>query len=232
MSDCVMSDPMARPDRAPPARGPSRRSVLACILVALGLVLGASWGIDRLARHLVEAQIEQQVSARVPGAQGVEVTLDGFPFTVDALARGRVDGVHVRIDAVRGAGMQAADLRLDARGLEFDVGALLDGGLVIHRVDTARVEGFIAAEQVAEVVGRRIQIEDGRVFESGPEGPVELEVGMQGSWIELYDPNADALPMVFPLPSMDAVPCQPQVRPAEGRLQVSCSVQMPQGIRT
>lgn len=231
VSDRVMSSPMAKPGGMRDARGPRRGVVVACVLVAVGLVLGGLAALDRIVCRVVEAQIEQQVAVQVPGAHGVEVELDGFPLLPAVLAQGHVEGIHVRIGAIRNGGMEAADLRVDVEGMDLDVGSLLDGGsLEIDGIDAVRVEGFIAAREVAEVVGRRIEIEGDRIFEWGPQGRVELDADVEGSWIELHEPDVDGLPRVFPLPSFGSMPCEPRVQPTGGRLRLWCSMRMPNGL--
>ncbi|MEM9458168.1 MAG: DUF2993 domain-containing protein [Myxococcota bacterium] len=218
---------MAKPGGGRVSRGPRRGIVVACILLAVGLVIAGLAILDRLLARVVEAQIEQQVALQVPGARGVEVELHGFPLLPGLLAQGHVEGIHVRVDAIRNGGMEAADLRVDVEGMELDLGSLLDGGsLEIDEIDSVRIEGFIAAREITEVVGRPIEIEGDRIFERGPRGRVELEADVQGSWIEFHEPGAEGLPRVFPLPSLGGMPCQPRVQPTGGRLRLWCSMRV------
>lgn len=217
----------------PPGRAERRRSVsratVALAIVAMLLlhacVLGGLAWADRRARCWVEQTAAEQVAHHLPQAERVTVTLDGFPFTLDLLLSQRIEGVHVRIDAVEQHGIAATDLRLDVEGLRLDRDALLNEGRIeLASLSWARVEGFLPMEELSEIVGHPIVIEDHELWATVGSQRVRLRPRVRAPWLELHVEGSDAGPMLFPLPVHDPLPCTPIVAPLGDRLRLSCAM--------
>lgn len=217
---------------------PPRWVVVLCIVSTLLCMLGAVGGLayaDTRLRQWAEDTAEQQVARRMPLAQRVEVTLDGFPFAVDVLLGHEVEGVHVRIDRLHGhGGISASDLRLDVEGIELDGAALLrEQRLVVTGIDVAQVEGFVDAHALEEIVGSPIEIDDGSIHALYDGRRIPLYPRVRGAWLELHveHPYTEH-PMVFPLPPRAVLPCEPKVEVGRRRLKLSCRVsQLPDELR-
>ncbi len=202
-----------------------KRAVVVCIFVAIALIAGALSIADIAVRRWVESEAERQISAQVPIAHGVDVEIDGFPFTVDLLARGRVDGIHMRVDSVDSGGFEATDLRFDVEGLRLDMGALVGGAPTVEGIDGASMEALVSIEQVIEVTGAELEIEDGRLWRRMGSGRVELRPRVVGTWLHLEE-GRDPRPLLFPLPSSAVKACTPRAMPVSGGIKLRCAVNM------
>ncbi|MCA9652597.1 MAG: LmeA family phospholipid-binding protein [Myxococcales bacterium] len=218
-------------------RGPvSRRTIalgiVAFLLIHLSVVAAFAW-VDLRVRGWAESVAEQEIARRVPQAERVEVTLDGFPFTLGLLLDHRVEGLHVHVDHVEQHGIRAADLHLDVEGIVLDGAALLDDGrLVVSSVEWARVEGFLPTSEIAEIVGHPVEIEDRELWATVGPRRVHLVPRVNGRWLELYVDGTESAPMMFPLPTRGTPPCKPIVAPLGDRLRLSCAVDhLPEPLR-
>ena len=99
--------------------------LLVLFLLLAALLGGLAYGDLRL-RGLAEAQAEQKLAEALPQASGIEVTLDGFPFTLGVLLDGKVKALHVKLAEVKEAGLAAQDLSLDVEEISLDKDALID----------------------------------------------------------------------------------------------------------
>lgn len=207
-------------------------AIVATLLLHASVIAALAWA-DRMARDWVESIAEQQIARRVPQADHVEVEVDGFPFTVDLLLDGRIEGVHVHIDRVEQHGIEANDLRLDVEGIVLDGDALLDEGrLELASVEFARIEGFLPAGEISEIVGHPVEIEDRDLWATVGTERVQLRPRVRGPWLELHVVDVDSEPMLFPLPTGGAPPCTPIVAPLGERLRLSCAVDhLPEPVR-
>lgn len=202
-----------------------KRAVVVCIFVAVALIAGVLSAADIAVRRWVESEAERQVSAQVPFARGVDVEIDGFPFTVELLARGRVEGIHVRVDSVNGAGFEASDLRFDVEGVRLDMGALVRGAPTVEGIDGASMEALVSLEQIIEVTGARLEIEDGRLWRRMGSERIELRPRVVGTWLHLEE-GRDPRPLLFPLPSSCVKACTPRAMPVAGGIKLRCAVNM------
>lgn len=217
----------------PPGRAERRRSVsratvalavVATLLLHACAIAGLAWA-DRRARRWVEQTAAEQVARHLPQAEQVTVTLDGFPFTLDLLLSQRIEGVHVHVAAVEQHGIAATDLRLDVEGLRLDRDTLLDEGRIeLASLSWARVEGFLPMEELGEIVGHPIAIEDHELWATVGSQRVRLRPRVRAPWLELHVDGSDAGPMLFPLPVRGPLPCTPIVAPLGDRLRLSCAV--------
>jgi len=197
-------------------------------VVLLGLV-GAGFGLawaDMKVRTWAETTAEHLILRRLPQADHVDVTLDGFPFTTGVLLNHEVAGLHVHVDAVHHRGWELSELSLDVRGIELDRRALLDEGrLVVTAIDIARIEGSIAADELSTIVGQPIEIDHHSIWTTRGLARIELTPVLQGPWIILHEQGSAANPMYYPLPVDEVIPCAPKVETAPDKLTLSCSVQ-------
>ena len=231
----VDSSPALVPPRRNERRVPLRTLCLGIVAMLLlhASVLGALAWADLQVRRWVEVTAEQQVAHHLPQAEHVDVTLDGFPFTLDLLLDQRVEGVHVTVDLVEQHGIAATDLRLDVEELVLDGDALIDDRrLELASVKWARIEGYLPAEEIAEIVGHPIEIEDHALWATVGTERVRLEPRIHGPWLELHVDGSEVGPMLFPLPTRGDPPCRPIVAPLGDRLRLSCTVDhLPETIR-
>ncbi len=122
------------------------RGLLVVALVIAGLAIGG----DFLVRSAVERELEQRLEGTLGSSRDVEVSLPGFPLTLQLL-RGRLD----RIDA-EASDARAGELRLDkvnalARNVRFSLASVLGGDGRI-RVGRARATASLTEDAINDAL--------------------------------------------------------------------------------
>ncbi|MEM7151623.1 MAG: LmeA family phospholipid-binding protein [Myxococcota bacterium] len=201
------------------------KKLLLVLLILLVLVIGGVLFADMKVRGLAEEHAEDRITSTLTQAEGVHVTFDGFPFVLGVLATGQVEALHVKIDRVREQGLEAQDLSLDVETISIDTDALIDEQrLVVTDIGAARVQGFIADEQVSKVVGQEVHCTPGAIKAKVEGVEVQATATVKGRTVVLAAPIPGVEPLVFPLPPTDVLPCAPQLEVLEGKFRVSCTV--------
>ncbi|MCX4241383.1 LmeA family phospholipid-binding protein [Paraliomyxa miuraensis] len=205
--------------------------ILVVVLLVLGAIVGGLAYADVHVRELAEEHAEQQLAKALPQAKGIDVEFDGFPFTLGVLLDGEVEALHVRIGAVEEAGLSATDVSLDVDTISLDKDALIDEQrLVVTDIGKATAQAFVTDDDVSRVIATQNVGVAKIVFSPGKAKGVykgqELEVKarVEGRLVQLAVPMAGVPPLVFPLPSMDVLPCSPQLELLEGKARLACSI--------
>lgn len=117
------------------SRRPPRR--VAIIVLSLGLASGAAAGADRYLAHRTADRLSERAACLLKGSP--EVSVQGFPFVVQALSR-ELDEVRVTAGGVRrdGITLSALDVRL------FGVRVPDRGSVRVERLDAHAVVPFSA----------------------------------------------------------------------------------------
>ncbi len=198
--------------------------LLVLLVLLLGILIGLAYA-DLRVRGLAETHAEEQIARRLPMVEGVEVGLDGFPFTPGVLLRGEVEALHVKIARVEEQGLAADELSLDVETIRLDKDALIDEQrLVITSTGRVTVQGYVSDEAVAALVKREVEFTPGKVHATIQGRRFEAKIAVQGRLVQLSAPIPGVPPLVFPLPSDDVLPCEPQLELLQGRLRLSCTV--------
>lgn len=199
--------------------------VLLVLLVLLAVLLGAMAYADVRLRGIAEERAEQELAKALPQASGIDVTLDGFPFTLGVLLDGKVEALHVRLAEVEEAGLSAQDLTLDVEDISLDADALLDDRrLVVTDIGRATAQGFVSDAAVSKAVGQTVTFSPGKAKATFRGQEVELKASVKGRVVRL-SPSLPGLPSAtFPLPPGDVLPCTPELELLPGKLRLSCSI--------
>lgn len=199
--------------------------VLLILFLLLAAVLGALAYADLRLRGLAEEHAEQQLAQALPQASGVEVTLDGFPFTLGVLMNGKVDALHVKLAEVKEAGLSAQDLSLDVYEISLDEDALIDEQrLVVTDIGRASAQGFVSDHAVSKVVGQTITFSPGKAKATVRGQEIEVKASVMGRVVQLSSGIPGVPAVVFPLPPGDVLPCAPELELLEGKIRLSCSI--------
>jgi LmeA-like phospholipid-binding len=199
--------------------------VVLVVLVVLAAIVGGLAYADLRIRGLAEEHAEQQLAQALPQVRGVEVVLDGFPFTLGVLVSGKVDGLHVRLVEVSEAGLTAQDLSLDVEEITLDKDALIDEQrLVVTDIGRATAQGFVGDGAVSKVVGQKITFTPGKAHATVQGRELEVKASVKGRVVQLSSSIPGVPPVVFPLPPGDVLPCSPELELLEGKIRLSCSI--------
>ncbi len=199
--------------------------ILIVVLVILGAIVGGLAYADLHARTLAEEHAQANITRQLPQAQGVHVTLDGFPFTLGVLMNGEVEALHVDVDAVEEQGLRATELSLTVETISLDTDALLDEQrLVVTDIGRATAQGFVSDDAVTKVVGHEVQFSPGKARGEYQGQVIEATASIKGRLVLLSSNLEGVPPLIFPLPSSELLPCSPEVELLEGKLRLSCSV--------
>jgi len=199
--------------------------VLIVLLLLLGALLGGLAYGDLRLRSLAEAHAEQKLVEALPQASGVEVVLDGFPFTLGVLLDGKVEALHVRLAEVKEAGLAAHDLSLDVETISLDKDALIDQQrLVVTDIGRATAQGFVTDDAVSKVVGETIVFSPGKARATVRGREIEVKAKVKGRVVQLSSGIPGVPAVTFPLPPGDVLPCTPELELLEGKIRLSCSI--------
>ncbi len=202
---------------------------LVIVLLVLFLLLAALLGVlayaDVRLRGLAEERAEQELAKALPQASGIDVTLDGFPFTLGVLLDGKVDALHVKLAEVKEAGLSAQDLTLDVMDISLDKDALLDHKrLVITDIGRATAQGFVSDAAVSKAVGQAITFSPGKAKATFRGQDVEVKARVKGRVVQLTSGIPGVPSVTFPLPPGDVLPCTPELELLDRKLRLSCSI--------
>jgi hypothetical protein len=198
--------------------------LLVLLLLLAALLGGLAYGDLRL-RGLAEERAEQQLAQALPQARNIEVTLDGFPFTLGVLVGGKVDALHVRIAEVKEAGLAATDLSLDVEEISLDKDALIDDQrLVVTDIGRATAQGFVSDDAVSQVVGQPIAFSPGKAKATVRGREIDVKASVKGRLVQLSSGIPGVPAVTFPLPPGDVLPCSPELELQAGKIRLSCSI--------
>lgn len=206
--------------------------LLVLFLLLAALLGGLAYGDLRL-RGLAEAQAELKLAEALPQASGIEVTLDGFPFTLGVLLDGKVKALHVKLAEVKEAGLAAQDLSLDVEEISLDKDALIDDQrLVVTDIGRATAQGFVSDDAVSKVVGQVIVFSPGKAKATVQGKELEVVASVKGRFVHLSSKIPGVPSVTFPLPPGDVLPCSPELELLEGKIRLSCSIdELPKTLR-
>jgi len=109
-----------------------------------------------------------------------------------------------------GHGINVADMRFDARGVELDRGKLFGGKVRVTDVDVVRVSARISAADIRQATGVDVRLVEGQGTATLADGVIRLSVG--------------GLPVVrIPAPDASLLPCDAELRVDDGSLVAECS---------
>jgi hypothetical protein len=207
--------------------------VLLVLVLLLAALLGALAYGDLRLRGLAEAHAELELTKALPQASGIDVTLDGFPFTLGVLLDGKVEALHVRLAEVKESGLTAQDLSLDVEDISLDKDALLDEQrLVITDIGRAKAQGFVTDDAVSKAVGQTITFSPGKARATVRGREVEVKASVKGRVVQLSSGIPGVPSVTFPLPPGDVLPCTPELELLEGKIRLSCSIdELPKTLR-
>jgi hypothetical protein len=207
--------------------------VLLVLFVLLGLVLAGLAYADVRLRGLAEEQAELKLAQSLPQVSGVDVTLDGFPFTLGVLMNGKVDALHVTIREVKEAGLVAHDLSLDVEDISLDKDALMDDQrLVVTDIGRAKAQGFVSDDAVSKAVGETVTFSPGKAHATVQGRELEVQASVKGRFVHLASKIPGVPTVTFPLPPGDVLPCTPELELLAGKIRLSCEIdELPQTLR-
>lgn len=207
--------------------------VLVVLLVLLGLVLAGLAYADVRLRGLAEEQAELKLAQSLPQVSGVDVTLDGFPFTLGVLMDGKVEALHVKIGEVKEAGLAAQDLSLDVEEISLDKDALMDDQrLVVTDIGRAKAQGFVSDAAVSKLVGETVKFSPGKAHAVVQGRELEVQASVKGRFVHLASKIPGVPSVTFPLPPGDVLPCSPELELLAGKIRLSCEIdELPKTLR-
>lgn len=173
---------------------------MATLVGVAAVSLVADFGARAYAENRAVAALEK----RIPGARGVEVAIDEWPFLVGAL-NGSVD--VMRVDAARAEKdeVRVTDIELRLRDVTFDIGTLIGG---TGRVEVGRGDGEARVD--LEIVERALSQEgveadlsiDGGVLTILVAGAPRTEISLDAEGDTLVLEGGGIPPLELELPSL------------------------------
>lgn len=201
------------------------KKLLLVLLLFILLVAGGLAFADSKVRELAEDRAEQKITAAVPEARGVHVTLDGWPFVFGVLVASEVKALHVAVDEVQQRGVRAHDLRLDVEAIAIDRDALLgDQRLVVTDIGSATVHVSMTDDEVSKAVKRTVRFGDDKVWVTVKGHEVPVRAGVRNHTVVLDSGIPGAPKLKVPLPGENVLPCEPELSAREGELDFSCTI--------
>jgi len=199
--------------------------VLLVLFLLLGVLLGVLAYADIRLRGLAEEQAELKLAQALPQVKGVDVTLEGFPFTLGVLMSGKVDALHVKLAEVQEAGLAAQDLSLDVHEISLDKDALIDDQrLVVTDIGHAKAQGFVSDDAVSKLVGQTIEFSPGKAHATVQGRELEVQASVKGRFVYLASKIPGVPSVMFPLPPGDVLPCSPELELLAGKIRLSCEI--------
>jgi LmeA-like phospholipid-binding len=98
------------------------RKLLIALVILVGLAALGDWFLKQEA----EGRVATQVAANFELDDPPEITIDGFPFILNAL-RGHLPGVDIEVDRLRREGIRLEDLQAHLSDVRFETAAVLSG---------------------------------------------------------------------------------------------------------
>lgn len=124
------------------------KALVVSLLVLLGLAVGA----DRVAVHVADQQVAQQIArqGRLPGTPGVDIT--GFPFLTQAVS-GSYDDVRIALTAAQLGQPAGTSADVSLRGVHVPLSEVLSGSVSRIPVDHVQGSATIAYSLLAAQLG-------------------------------------------------------------------------------
>jgi hypothetical protein len=210
------------------------------LVVLLGLIVGlvvvgaiVLWFVDQQARKYAQTEAEKRITERVVGSEGVDVEVDGFIVLFDVAVRGKIEGLHVRVDAIRSHGIELREIQLDIEDIELDRDQMLDDRrIVVTGISGASLVGYLHDDVVTKAAKHEVTFSRDGVTAEFRGHKVTANVAVRQRRVELSAAIPGAAPMTFPLPDRDILPCDPTVEVQEGRIELACHIdELPEAVR-
>jgi hypothetical protein len=148
----MVSSPMTRQDRtAPPSnarRGRRARRWIIVLVVVVGLLVGADFGLAAFAEHTISQKAHDQLDL----TQDPSVTIHGFPFTTQALSG---DYSHITVYAagvpVPSAKLQDVEINAELTGVTAPLSDLMAGNVNSIKIGKLEAEVTIKATDINRI---------------------------------------------------------------------------------
>lgn len=148
----MVSSPMTRQDRtAPPSdarRGRRAKRWIIVLVVVVGLLVGADFGLAAFAEH----EISQKAHDQLGLTQDPSVTIHGFPFTTQALGG---DYSHITVYAagvpVPSAKLQDVEINAELTGVKAPLSDLMAGRVNAITIGKLEAEVTIKATDINRI---------------------------------------------------------------------------------
>jgi hypothetical protein len=187
---------------------------LAIVLVVLAVA-------DRAAASYAESQIEGAARDQLFGIAAIDVQIHSFPFLGRLGAAGQVSRLDVRLDEVRGHGIDLESIRFDASDVRLERDALLHGDVHVTDVGSVHVTARISEAQVRSATHADVRLRDGRAEVVVGGKTLTATASVAAGRIRL---SLDRLPALsVPLPDASLLPCDVQIRVEPGAVVASCT---------
>jgi hypothetical protein len=190
-------------------------------LLVLGVLVAILLVGDLVARSAAESAVEKGVRSKVQGVASVEARIRSFPFTGRLLAQGKVSTLDLRLAEVTGHGIDVAQLRVEAEGLELDRSLLFGGQVRVKGVDRVTVTASITEAEVRDLTGADVRLHDGKAEVTASGVTVGADVTVQDGKIRLTAGTVGVLSVS--VPDSDLLPCAVDARAVEGAILASCT---------
>jgi hypothetical protein len=186
------------------------------VLLVVGLVV-AMLILDFAARAFVAARVESEFrdSDRLQ-ADGVDFTIDSFPFLARLGLRGEVSAT-LRLEDVEEQGVTVDEFEFEVDGMRFDRDRAFRGEILVTGVDQATATVSFDEETVSDLLGVPVAFGDG----TGQAGGVDIEATMAGDDLVVSAPGVGEA--TVPLTLRRYLPCDPEVAFRPGLVDLTCS---------
>lgn len=201
----------------------------------LVVVVGALLAADVAARVWAESKLRERAAAYYPPSTAAAASIRSFPFLGRLLVLGDVPEVSVAMENVRPGVVVVRRLTLDMETVEVDRGKLLRGRVRLVDVGRGRIEARIDGPSLARAAGVDLRFREGAieihkdvrgvdVFATARASMEENVVRFEPTSVQGVGLPLEAFAVTYEIPGPELVPCRPTVRPVEGGLLVSCTV--------
>ena len=205
--------------------------IVVSVLVVAGI--GAFLYADSRIKAYVEEEAETRIASRVPQADGIDVTIEGFPLLWDVLFGAKIEGLNVVVARVQSHGIQADDLSLEVDGIALDRDKMLDDRqLVVTGIDRAKIQGFLSQKSVSKAARAEVAFKSGKVTVSAHGHTFDASLKIVHRSIQLRASVPGVPAVLVPLPEEEFLPCQPEVEIMDGKLRLSCTItELPSAVK-
>lgn len=188
------------------------------IVAALGLSV-----LDQRIRVEAEQHAAERLARELPIEGTPQVHIESFPFVLRVLNDGSVEQLEVSMRSLESTGVRVDEAKLTIEGLVLDRDALLDDHEIkLVKIEQARIDAWVSAEDLSSVAKVPVKIEHGEVSVTyrGKEYKGTAKVSKHAVLL-LVD---GVPPILSPLPSTDLLPCEPDLDIDGDRIHVACTV--------
>lgn len=201
-------------------RSPRRR--WRTVAVVAGVLLVVLVAVELGARAVASRTAGSELAAA--GIPGATVRLGSSwwrPTMLTALAGGTVDRVEVRLRDARVSGVQVASADYVLEDLVVDPDPF-GGDLVVRSIGQGSFELTVAPEAVAQQLGERARIVDGRLVVGPDEEPAKLRVQDGQLLVESRYLQREGIDPRLVFIDQRLLPCEPEVAVAGTRIELAC----------